>query len=183
MTPLERLRLATALVHTIPDADLRLRTDDGELIVVTHEAGADIDPCKMRRLVAAMACPDRPDLANHITEVSLGGGLTDLGGGVFGSSSPDGVHRWLASLLGFATLSELLDGVDLDALPDHAMHACLKPDPALGVTVVGITSNDARFDHALDETAAQVAAACFVAELCGSATSARHAGDRIGGVS
>ncbi len=168
MTPLERLRLATALVHTIPGAVLRLRTDGDERVVVGHGADADIDPCKMRRIVAAMACPNRPDLANRITEVTFGGELVDLGGGVFATSAGGVEQRWLASLLGFPTLTELLDDVGPEALPSDAMQACLKPDPELGVTVVRMAANDDRFTHQLDEVAAQVAAACFVAELCGA---------------
>ncbi len=183
MTPLERLRLATALVHAIPDAEMRLRTDQNECVVVSRAPGADIDPCKMRRVVAAMACPHRPELADRVTEVTFGGSVSDLGGGVFASRSSDGEHRWVASLLGFPTVSELLSGVGPDGLPDEAMRACLKPDPELGVTVVGITANDARFDDVLDEVAGQAAAACFVAELWGAASTVAHESGRIGGAS
>ncbi|MEL6894002.1 MAG: hypothetical protein AAFP84_20600, partial [Actinomycetota bacterium] len=75
MTPLERLRLATALVHAIPGAALELRTDQNERIVVGTNPSADIDPCKMRRVVASMACTNRPDLADRVAAMTLGGAL------------------------------------------------------------------------------------------------------------
>lgn len=167
MTPLERLRLATALVHAVPGAVLELRTDQHERIVVGNHPSADIDPCKMRRIVAAMACPNRPDLAGRVSEVSFGGELVDMGGGVFATRTGGREHRWLASLLGFPTLAELLDDAGPDTLPSDVMHATLKPDPELGVTVVGVTVEDDRFADRIDDVAADVAAACFVAELCG----------------
>lgn len=183
MTPLERLRLATALAHTVPGAELRLVTHSGEQIVVSRHPAADIDPCKMRQVVAASACPRHPDLSRRITAVTIGGSLVDLGGGIFVSRSGGLEHRWVASLLPHQSLSELLDDVGHDQVPADAMRATLKPDPELGVTVISVTSNHARFDHALDEVATHVAAVCFVAELCSHAATLAHSNERIGGVS
>lgn len=183
MTPLERLRLATALAHTVPGTELRLVTDSGEQIVVSRHPAADIDACKMRQVVAASACPRHPDLSRRIGSVMVGGALVDLGGGVFGSRSGGLEHRWVASLLPYPKLSELLDDVGHHQVPADAMRASLKPDPELGVTVISVTSNHVRFDHALDEVAAEVAAACFVAELCSHMATLAHSDDRIEGAS
>ncbi|MFK7918190.1 MAG: hypothetical protein AB8G14_08950 [Ilumatobacter sp.] len=183
MTPLERLRLAAALGHTVPGTELFLHTDTGERVVVsTHPAG-DISPCAFRRVIAASACPNQPDVAQRVAGVTIGGALFDLGGGVFSARCVGVEQRWVASLLDANRVSKLLDAVGLDSVPDDALHARLKPDSGLGVTVLAIGVSDARFHHALDEIAAQVAATCFVEELRLSAASVRHSNKPMGGVS
>ncbi|MFT6763968.1 MAG: hypothetical protein ACJAXA_002632 [Candidatus Aldehydirespiratoraceae bacterium] len=181
MTPLERLRLATALGHTVPGAQLRLHTDRDEIIMVSHHPAADIDPCAMRRVVAASSCAGQPDLSQRIVDVTICGGLVDTGGGVFSRSVGDVEQRWIASLLQPQRLADLLDDVGLEVVPDDAMSARMKPDSALGVTVLAITVNDARFHHALDEIAARTAAACFVEELRCDAAGTAHSNGRMRG--
>ena len=183
MTPLERLRLAAALGHTVPGAEFRLHTDRGESIVVGRHPTADIDPCAMRRVVAASACPGHRDHSQRVVDVSVGGALTDIGGGVYASRFAGCEQRWVASLLEPQCLADLLDDVGLDAVPDEAMHACIKPDSGLGVTILTIAANDARYHHALDEIAAQAAAACFVEELRRGAAELAHSNDLTGGAS
>lgn len=183
MTRLEQLRLAAALGHTVPAAELRLHTDCGEEIIVSHHPSADISPCAFRRVVAASVCPNQPDLAYKVVAISIGGALVDLGGGVLSSRCVADEQRWVASLLTPQRISDLLDGVGLDKVPPDALHACLKPDSDLGVTIVAVTANDVRYHHLLDEIAAQVAAACFVEELCCAAASASHSNDHVGGAS
>lgn len=183
MTPLERLRLATALVHAVPGAELRIRTTNSEQICVSHAPAGDIDPCKLRQIVAASACPNRPDLSQRIAEMTVGGSLIDVGGGIAATRCGGREQRWITSLLPYQKLTELLDDVGHGDVPANAIQASLKPDPELGVTVVGITANDARFDHALDNVAAQVAAACFVAELCSDVAISARSNNRIEGAS
>lgn len=165
MTSLERLRLATALSHTVPDTELRMRTDRSEWIVVGRGSDADIDPCAMRRVVAASACSKRPDISAHIVELSLGGSITDIGGGVFASGRNGIEQRWIATLLAPDRVTRLLDDVDHPDAPDHAVHARLTRDPQLGVTVVAMTTGDLRFHESLDEIALLAAGGCFVSEL------------------
>ena len=99
MTPLEYLRLATALAHSVPGAELRLSTDRGDQVVVSHHPAADIDPCTLRQIVAASACPSQPDYSRRVVEVSIGGALISLGGGVHSTEREGRAQRWIASLL------------------------------------------------------------------------------------
>lgn len=169
MTPLERLELAVALAHTVPGAEIRMRTDGGDDIVVSRHPAADIDPCAMRRVVLSCAQPGNPDLSAHIVDIELGGALGDLGGGVFGTRIGAREQRWIPTLLPQAVLADLIDDIGSGSVPAESMAARLAPDCALGVTLLAITSNSPSFDHALDEVAAAAAAACFVAELTRSA--------------
>ena len=165
MTPLERLRLAVALGHTAPAAELRLRTVDGDAVVVAGHHTADIDPCAMRRIVQSGACARGVDCSGRVAEVTVGGSLEDLGAGVYRLARRGVEQRWIASLLEPHRIAAVLDGVGVDGVPHDAVHACLEPDPDLGVTVLVIASPDARYRHHLDEYAAQAAAACYVEEL------------------
>jgi len=165
VTPLERLRLAAALGHAVAASELRLVTPAGETIVVSAHPGADIDPCAMRRVVRAFACPDNTDHSQRVAAVEFGGSLDHLGGGVYRVAHHGIEQRWVASLLAPARIAELLDDVGLDAVPDEALHGCLKPDPELGVTLLVITANDERYLDLLDPIATQAAAAIFVEEL------------------
>ena len=55
---LEHIRLAAALLHTVPDAALLLTYADGTVVSVSFGPGADLDPCSLRSLVgAAIALP------------------------------------------------------------------------------------------------------------------------------
>lgn len=170
MTTLERLRLATALGHHVPGTQLRLRTDRNEEIIVGHHHGADIDPCKMRSVVVASCCPHQPDLSRRITDVTVGGTLVSVGGGVYATRIDGREQRWITSLLGPECIAALLEDVVLDSLPDEVMHTRATPDSGLGVTVIVLTSTSRQFDHMLDDIAARTAAKCFVEELCRSIT-------------
>lgn len=172
MTPLERLRLAAALCHTVPGAQLHLRTDGDATVVVGPHACADIDPCAMRRVVAVSACAHQPDLSAHLTGIELGGALVDLGGGVAGSQDAGREQRWIATLLPPDRVIAILDDAGSGVIPDEALQATVRPDAGLGVTVVKISSADPRFDHALDAVVEQVAASCFIEELTMPASTA-----------
>ena len=178
MTSLERLRLAVALAHTVRGAELHLSTDRGEQIVVSHHPAADIDPCALRRVAAASACPTQPDYSKRVVDISFGGTLIDLGGGVFSSLRDDVARRWVVTLLDPQRAADVMEDIGLEAVPESAMRASLKPDSGLGVTVLAISVNDARYHYALDEIAAQVAAAFFVEELRRSAIAITHSNNR-----
>lgn len=165
MTSLEQLRLAVALGHTAPAAELRLRTVDGDVIVVAGHRTADVDPCTMRRIVQSSSRPQGVDRSRRIVDVTVGGALEDLGAGVHRVVRHGAEQRWIASLLEPHRVAAILATVAVDGVPHDAVDACLKPDPDLGVTVLVITSPDARYRHHLDEFAAQAAAACYVEEL------------------
>ncbi len=174
MTPLERLRLAGALAHSVQGAELRLHTGNGDQIVVSHHPAADLDPCVLRRVIVASSCPDGTDYSGRIADIDVGGALVDMGGGVFGTSRDGGEQRWIVSLLQPDRVIRLLDGVGHGLVDDDGMHACVKPDPCIGVTTILITSTDPSFDHGVDLVAAEVAAACFVEELVSSIPGLTH---------
>ena len=165
MQPLDRLRLATALGHAVPGAQLTLHTDRSEHIVVASHPAADVNPCALRRVVIAFGYERCPDHSGKVDDVTIGGALDDLGGGVFRVVRRGIEQRWIATLLAPDVVAELLDVVGLDDVPADAMHGCLKPDSELGVTMLVVTSNDPRYDDVLDEIAQQAAASIFAEEL------------------
>ncbi|BAN04443.1 hypothetical protein [Ilumatobacter coccineus] len=181
MTSLERLRLAVALGHAVPGAELRLRTVDDEQIVVASEPHGAISPCVMRRVAIASSWPNVPDHSAKIVDIEVGGSLEDLGGGVY-RVERDGIEqRWIASTLHPDAISDLLDLVGLDTVPADAMHGCLKPDCELGVTLLVVTSTDLRYSHALDDIAAQAATSMIVEELLQRPADSVRSSQRSGG--
>ncbi len=186
MTPLEHIRLAAALTHSVPGAHLRLGTGTGESVVVGRNHGADMDPCAFRRLIAAGSGRRlRSDADAHfrmVDSVVVGGTLLDIGGGVYASRVGEQDQRWIASRLAHRRVADLL--ADVEGC-DDSIHACLRPDDDLGVTVLEITDrgSDARpaCGGRLDAVAARAAAACFVAELIDPDGSMVTTDDRRGG--
>lgn len=173
MTPLEHLRLATALVHVAPGAELELRSRHGSAVVVGHGVYADVDPCALRSVVIASASPRQPDLGARIHALVVGGALVDHGGGIFRTATGGVEQRWVATLLPAARVASIFEGLAFDDVPDDAIDVRLRHDIDLAVTVIVITASDPRFDHRIDDVAGDVAAACFVDELCGSTSSTR----------
>lgn len=173
MTSLERLRLATALVHVVPGASLELRSVRGGVVVVGHEGAADLDPCALRRVVLSSASPRQPNLGERVDHFEMGGALSDCGGGIFSISGAAIEQRWIASLLPPERVAVLLDEVAVDGLPDDVVDVRLRPDRDLAVTLVVITVKDPKFAHAIDDVAARAAGACFVDELRQSMSVAR----------
>lgn len=184
MTPSEQLRLATAVGHTVPGAELRLRTRAGKRLGVSRYPSADLDVCALRNVVIAGTRSPCADLAGQISEIEIGGTITDAGGGIFASSLDRREQRWVATFAPPHRVVELLADLGLeDAVPEEAMHASVKPDTELGVTVVAITATGGRSPQFLDEVAATVAATFLVDELssdlCADTVSdlaARHIG-------
>lgn len=163
-TSLERLRLATALTHTVPGATMRVACHSGQQVYVGSHPGADLDACAMRKVAIASGRPEMRDYSELVADITVSGALQHLGGGVYRRVLDEVEQRWLASVLPPETIAELLDvGGPVDT-PDDAMHACLKPDCDLAITCVVITVNS-EYQHALDEIAANASAAILVEEL------------------
>ncbi len=160
--------------HAVDGTKLRLTTDVGEQIIVSHHPAADIVPCKLRSVVVASACPKHPDLSHRITDIAIGGELIDCGGGVYSRVVRGAEQRWIASFLHVDRVAALLEEVP----PGNALDASLKPDGELGVTLLAITAIGERSDShaALEAAAAGAAAACFVEALCDSLAGVGPAG-------
>lgn len=162
---LENLRLATALVHAVPRAELRLTCNGDRQVIVSAHPAADIGICAFRRVVMASACPARPDCSDWIQDLAIAGTLTAVGGGAHVGN--DGTHErhWFATLLRPQRVCALLEGLDVAGVSDGAMTATLKPDPGLGVTVVS-TTLDGSWPHQVGaEVATAALQACLVEEL------------------
>lgn len=164
MTPLERLRLSVAVGHAVYGAELRLTTDRGDVITVSSHSAAQLDHCSLRRLVAASTCPGRPDVSDHIVAIELTGSLSDAGGGVYRVVRQGHEQRWIPSLLHPNRLGELLTALQIDGVDNDELHATLKPDELLGVTIIVLTTAE-RFVDRLDEAAEYWAASIAVDEL------------------
>jgi hypothetical protein len=168
VTPLEQLRLAVALGHGTPGAELRLHAAGGETVIVSSHPAADLDHCALRRVVLDGARPDQPDQPDHsdrIAAVEFGGALDDLGGGVFRVARDGLEQRRIASLLCPDRVAGIIETIAIDDRCERSMHACLKPDTDLAVTLVVITTDDPGFVTELDEVASRISAAIFVEEL------------------
>ncbi len=165
MTALEQLRLAVALGHGTPGAELRLRAAGGETVIVSSHPAADLDHCALRRVVLDAARPDQPDHGDRITGIEFGGALDDLGGGVFRVAHDGLEQRRIATLLRPERVAGVVEAIALDERCEESMHACLKPDTDLAVTLVVITADEPGFVTELDEVAARISAAIFVEEL------------------
>ena len=165
MTSLERLRLAVALAHSIAGAELRLTCGPDDTIVVSDHPAADLTTCAMRSVVIANECRSTPDYSARISSIQFGGSLDDVGGGVLRTRTVCGMEqRSVATVLAPDAVVDVLDRVGGE-VPDDAVHANVRTDAELGVTVFTITAIDRRFDAAVDEIITAAAAACFTAEL------------------
>jgi hypothetical protein len=180
MTPSQRLRLAAAIAHSVPGAELRLSPRHGRAVVVGRHLNADVDPCPFRAMVVAAAASsdgaDLVELADHLGSIEIGGAIVDTGGGIWASSVDLRQQRWIASFLPPHRLAELIDAIGLDTVALDAMHACLKPDPLLAVTVAAITAADLRSLEFLDDVVASIAATCMIEELRGELSAPAGAG-------
>jgi len=181
MTSLERLRLATALTHTVPGATMHVACHSGQRVHVGSSPGADLDACAMRKVVIASGRPEVRDYSELVADITVSGALQHLGGGVYRRVFDDVEQRWLATVLPPETVAELLDLCGPAGTPDDAMHACLKPDCELAVTCLVITANRSEYQHVLDEIAASASAAILVEELMRSTRQgAMSASDDVG---
>lgn len=163
--PLERLRLAAALAHTVPGAELRLHPAQGQSILVARHPAAEIDPCDLRRTVLAAACPARPDPSRWIDRLELAGSLADEGLRLYRDLASPLPRWWTVTLLRHGAVAEAIGAIAIDHLPDDAVEATLVPDNALGVTAVRIEALRAGFGVEVHALAVAVNAALAAREL------------------
>ena len=97
-TSLERLRLATALAHTVPGATMHVVCHSGQHVNVGVHPGADLDACAMRKVVIASGRPEVRDCSELVADITVAGALQHLGGGVYRRVFDDVEQRWLATL-------------------------------------------------------------------------------------
>ena len=162
-TVFERVRLTIGLAHAAPGARLVVETVEGNTIVVGAEADADLSLCTMRRSVIGSARLGRADEAWAGTRFVIDGSLECVAGDIHRVCGQP--ERWFATLLHPGHVFERLEALDADPTVCDRVDVTLKPDPALGVTLVAIRANALGTDSdvALATEAAYVA--CLVDEL------------------
>ena len=170
-----QVHLAAALVHAVPGAEAQLRCGDRERLVVSRHPAADLTPSAFRQLViAARANPLEPHAttgvgALAVRELTIGGAIQDLGGGVVRSVDViGGEQRWLATTLAWDAVQRLLASWPADDAAVRGVAATIAPDPELGVTLLRLTEDGTVSDTDLDRTAASASAALLVEELVAS---------------
>ncbi|HSL58003.1 MAG TPA: hypothetical protein VK866_09200 [Acidimicrobiales bacterium] len=160
-----QLRLAVALAHVVPRAELRLTCHDGGRVVVGRHPSAHLSPCDLRRVVVAAELPGQPDVARWIERVEVAGVLVDGGGGVHLVDDADGRSAWFATTAPPYRVVDALEGAPTDDLPGVPdARVVLRPDPELGATVVQVSQDDGGSQH-LHDLALRALGACLVIEL------------------
>lgn len=174
----ERLRLATSLVHTVPEVALELTVGRGPHLVVSHDAGLapDVSPCELRRLVAELAADDRMALGlgwlRDLARIDVGGRGVRCADGVVAVDRPDALVTAFATRLddrGVVTAAREV-GAELVAKDPCAVvvlrnvHPRVHHDVVLGASRVTIHWPPAEAEEAQLITAA-VARRCWVDEL------------------
>lgn len=157
----DQLRMAAALAHSAPDADVVLTGPARRWLVSYRRSDATVDPCAFRQLVLAAWRGCRVGLL-PVERVAFVGALRDIGGGVFERHGPRGPERRVATFLCPARVDALLA-----ELPDvgDALTAHVRGDDELGVTVVTLGWALGGRSHGLDVAAHRLTTACLVAEL------------------
>ncbi len=162
---LDTVRLASALAHAVPGAELRLGCAAGVEVVVSRHPAADLTPCAMRQVVADARRRARTTLAGPVCRVdrlTLGGSLDDLGGGVVRTLTPCGVEqRWFVTTLPWSHVAGILRSLPCS----DEINATVRPDDALDVTLVAIGADTPAVTPEIDRLAADLCARILVEEL------------------
>ncbi len=166
------LRIAVGLTHYVPGASLTIYRKQGRPLVVEAGENGDLDPCRMRQLIAAHMCPTLKGRINNVVHYELGGTLESYGGDLFRVADTNGVgeQRWFATLLCPASVSEILERTECDHAVTAQLETTINVDPALGVTAICIASDDVAITGELQEATQRAYAACLVDELIYDAT-------------
>lgn len=171
----ERLRTAAAMAHVVPGLELTLWARGEPVLVLGGPVGrGHVDPCTFRSMVLG----SMPGILAEVDDVTAGGAAVRTAGGDVVASRVGAERRWWwPTRVAPGRLEEVLVGATDELVhrgevaPDlvAAAAARVTPDPALGVSVVGLTAPVSRTDEtaAGDLVAAASWRACVVAELLG----------------
>lgn len=166
-TPLPVYELA-CLAHTIPGVSIRIVAGTGEEVLVSSTClGAQLDPCRLRMVLASERTGAR--LALTTERVELVSGLVHVGGGLYQRSHPQAAgERWFVVTTSADRLMHIVAELALDGPAADDIEVTIGPDAALGVCAVRVrATSDAAFAR-IDDLAFAVLAVCVVDEfLCG----------------
>jgi hypothetical protein len=152
---------ATALAHAVDGAELSLADGQGRRVWVARHPSADVDPCRWRSFVCSRIASE-PGIATEV--VALSGRLRAMDSGGF-ADQQDPSLRWFATRLCPNGVAVALQRLWLDEIPEDAVTATIRPDPALGVTVIGLRIDAPCLYARLGDLVAAAIGACLVAEL------------------
>jgi hypothetical protein len=161
----EQLRLATAIAHLIPGAELMLTSQEGTDYRAGNHPSAEFTLCEIRRLIASSACPSRPDFTRWIKDFSICGAINDSGVGIYKSVEGNPMARWFSTTLRPETVYEALEQADIDGICSLPVDATITPDSLLGVTTVQISLDVTVSDEVLNELVLIGYGACLVQEV------------------
>jgi hypothetical protein len=160
---LDRLRLAAALAHTVPDAVLALTYADGTVIAVGFGPGADLDPCSLRSLVRGAIASLGSRWADDVVGLSFAGSLSSVGGGVYRRNGEQGRECLFATTLCPYAVQRALAECEVP-IPSERIDVSVRCDAALGVSI-GVLRVPERDVAYLEDVAVRANAACLVEEL------------------
>ena len=113
----------------------------------------------------AAACPLHGEtIASRVEHITIEGSLECVHGDLFRVHADGVEQRFFATLLHPGVVHEILEELDCDPQVGAMVSASLRPDPAIGATVVGITVDCPSLTPQLDEIAHAAYAACLVQE-------------------
>lgn len=157
------LRLGVGLTHMVRGAELRLSTPNAPELVASMHPASDLRICDVREALVYSGCPYRLDMSRWITVTGIGGSLEPCGGGVYRLRGAEPEQRWFATLLSTDEVIGVLTRLEHEDPLGCGVDANLKPDPALGVTTVRLSTDDFFLD--IDDVAVTLYSACLVSEL------------------
>lgn len=182
----ERLRLAAALAHTVPEVALELTVGRGPHLVVSHDTGLapDVSPCDLRRLVTELAADER--LAHGFTwirdlsRIDVGGTGVRCADGVVTVIRPASLTTAFATRLDDRGVvaaareigAELVEDDPCAVVVLRHVHPRVHHDVVLGTSTVTIQWTPTDAEEAQFITAA-VARRCWVDELTGAVPARR----------
>ena len=161
----EVLRLGVGLAHVVRGAEIRLATPHARTLIASAHPSADLTLCDVREALLYSVCPHRPDVSRWIEITEICGSLSSCGGGVYRLDGIEPEQRWFATLLQSTQVVEVLSRLEYEEPLCGSINARLLPDRPLGVTAVGVSTDDPRIN--IDEVAVILHGTCLVSELVG----------------
>ena len=167
---IDELRLAVGLNHYVPGSSLTIYRKQGRPLVVQTGEQGDLDPCRMRQLLAAHLRPMQNVPIDNVVGYDLGGSLEAMGGDFY-KTSEDGIeYRWFATTLSPDHVFEVLERIGRETDVSHDLEASIKIDSVLGVSAVAMTSHAPLLSTEIDRATRRAYAACITDELIFGAT-------------
>lgn len=162
---MEQLRLTVGLAHAVPGAEVLVQAVSGSEHLAANSAEADLHLCSLRHAIVASLGPNRPDITQWIRSVEIQGSLRQDGAGTYASTTSANGEWWFATVLRKDPVLQVLQQVDDQVDVDDDIQVIVKPDPCLGVTVVGLAAPRPELAPSAESAALEGYTSCVVEEL------------------